>query len=89
MSQMISGWIPDRPNKCQKIILDPSKNYLPLPSELPQVTPNTPRDHQKGQNVTKKGCQQVSKNVEKSKRWGPTNLGYGINIFKKYEIELW
>ena len=48
---MTPGWIPDRPTKmskkCQEIIRNPIKNDLWLPSELPQVTPETPNDHQK------------------------------------------
>ena len=44
---MTPGWIPDRPNNYQTIIRNPSKNDLPLPLELPQVTRKTPHDHQK------------------------------------------
>ena len=51
---MTPGWIPDRPNKFQKIIRNPSKNDLPLPPELPQVIPKTPHDHK-----------QMLKNIQK------------------------
>ena len=49
--QQILGWmIADRPNKCQQnlrtIIRNPFKHNLWLPSELPQITPKTPNDHQ-------------------------------------------
>ena len=46
---MTPGWIPDRPTKCQKhvqrIMPNLLGNNLWLPSELLQVTPQTPNDH--------------------------------------------
>ena len=49
MYQMTPGWTLDRPKMskgCSKSIGNPCKNNIWLPSELPQVTPETPNDHQ-------------------------------------------
>ena len=57
---MTHRWIPYKPKTCQKhvqqTIRNLSKYDLWLPSELPQLTPETPIDHQQMSNETQQ-CQ--------------------------------
>ena len=58
-TELTPRWILDRPKKCQKIIPNPPKNDIPLPPELPQVTPKTPQDHQPTKTKIFKTCRKM------------------------------